>query len=357
MILLLFMKLMLVMTCSICAIELQQQQPHDNYSYFKRDINMTMTTTNLSFNPPDSQNHSPTLQMRGPDFFIIGTQKGGTTSARLNIRQHPDVFMSAFEMHFFDMKSKVVLNTSAYYGQFVEAKTHQLIGDCTPSYMYLPSAIEAIYAFNTRAKLIIFLRNPITRAFSAYKMHNYDNHNIIDNGTDSSIRPFDILQSGHIKRGIYITQLHFIERLFKRSQLHIECSEAILHSLDYTPIFHFLGLSTHPINATSDRVSYVNRSMTIREVTKLAKFYQPFNNQLLDWLNNGTLKEPGRKEYYQRLMNCVDDWDTETNAYIRQLKTSSQLKTTSELKNTSELKTSSQLKTTSDLKTSSQLKT
>lgn len=327
MFLLLLVKLVLVMTCSISTIDLQQQHPHDYYSSFQRDINMTMTSTNISFNHPDSQNHSLTPQMRGPDFFIIGTQKGGTTSARLNIRQHPDVFMSAFEMHFFDMKSKVVLNRSTYYGQFVEAKPHQLIGDCTPSYMYLPSAIEAIYAFNARAKLIIFLRNPITRAFSAYKMHNYDNHNIIDDGTDSSIRPFDVLQSGYIKRGIYITQLHFIERLFKRSQLHIECSEAILHSLDYTPIFHFLGLSKHSINTTFDRVSHVNRSMTIREVTKLVKFYQPFNNQLLGWLNNGTLKEPGRKEYYQRLMNCVDDWDTETAAYIRHLKNYSSLTT------------------------------
>lgn len=315
------MKLVLVMPYSISTIDLQQRHPHEYYSSVKRDINMTMTSTNLSFNQPDSQNHSPTPQMRGPDFFIIGTQKGGTTSARLNIRQHPDVFMSATEMHFFDMKSKVIFNRSAYYGQFVKAKPHQLIGDCTPSYMYLPSAIEAIYAFNARAKLIIFLRNPITRAFSAYKMHNYDNHNIIDDGTDSSIRPFDALQSGHIKRGIYITQLYFIERLFKRSQLHIECSEAILQSLDYTPIFYFLGLSIHPINATSDRISHVNRSMTIREVTKLANFYQPFNNQLLGWLNHSILQEPGRKEYYQRLMNCVDDWDTETAAYIRQLKT------------------------------------
>ena len=311
---------LLLLVKLVFVIDLQQLHSHDNYSSFQHDINMTIISTNLSFNHPDSQNHSLTPQMRGPDFFIIGTQKGGTTSARLNIRQHPDVFMSAFEMHFFDMKSKVVLNRFAYYEHFVEAKPHQLIGDCTPSYMYLPSAIEAIYAFNARAKLIIFLRNPITRAFSAYKMHNYDNHNIIDDGTDSSIRPFDTLQSGHIKRGIYITQLHFIERLFKRSQLHIECSEDILHSLDYTPIFHFLGLSTHPINTTYDRVSHVNRTMTIREVMKLAKFYQPFNNQLLGWLNNGTLKEPSRKEYYQRLMNCVDDWDIETAAYIRQLK-------------------------------------
>lgn len=312
----------LVIACSISAIGMQQQQPHDFYpSSSKYDINMTITSTKLSFNHPDPQINSLTPQWRGPDFFIIGTQKGGTTSARLNMRQHTDIFMSAFEMHFFDMKSKVILNISSYYEQFIEAKPHQLIGDCTPSYMYLPSAIEAIYAFNARAKLIIFLRNPITRAFSAYKMHNYDNHNSIDDGTDSSIRPFDTLRSGHIKRGIYITQLHFIERFFKKSQLHIVCSETILHSLDYTSIFHFLGLSTHHINTTTDRVSHVNRSMTIREVTTLAQFYQPFNNQLLGWLNHSILQEPHRKAYYQHLMNCVDDWNTETAAYIRQLKT------------------------------------
>jgi len=279
------------------------------------------TTTTYTNNPDPLNHHFLGPQMKVPDFFIIGTQKGGTTSARLNIRQHPDVFMSEHEMHFFDNKSTVVVSKSTYLGQFVKAKPHQLIGDCTPSYMYLPSAIEAIYALNARAKLIIFLRNPITRAFSAYNMNFYENHQNIEGDTNSTILPFGTLQTAYVQRGVYITQLLFIERLFKRSQLHLECSETILQSLDYTPIFHFLGLSAHPINATTVRVSHVNRSMTIREVKNLAQFYQPYNIELLSWLNDSALKETGRRGYYQHLMDCVVNWDAETAEYIRHLKT------------------------------------
>ena len=39
--------------------------------------------------------------MKKPDFFIVGAPKCGTTAMDEYLRQHPDIFMSAKELHFF----------------------------------------------------------------------------------------------------------------------------------------------------------------------------------------------------------------------------------------------------------------
>ena len=43
---------------------------------------------------------------------------------------------------------------------------HRLLGEVTPDYLYWPSAAERMASYNPALKLIMVLRNPVTRAFS-----------------------------------------------------------------------------------------------------------------------------------------------------------------------------------------------
>ena len=45
-----------------------------------------------------------------------------------------------------------------------------IVGEKTPSYNYLQFAIDEIYNYNPNIKLILLLREPISRAFSQYNM-------------------------------------------------------------------------------------------------------------------------------------------------------------------------------------------
>lgn len=125
--------------------------------------------------------------MTVPNFLIIGAAKAGTTALYHYIKQHPQVYMSPEkEPHFFAFEGETVnfngtagkhewLNRAAitdiekYRQQFEQASPqHIAIGEASALYLYIHKAAERIKHYVPNAKLIIILRNPIERAYSAY---------------------------------------------------------------------------------------------------------------------------------------------------------------------------------------------
>ena len=104
-----------------------------------------------------------------PDFIIIGTQKGGTTSLFAYLLQHPNVMMPWLkEPHFFNTHFDKGLK---WYRRFFPLKnSHKIGGEVTPCYMYHPQVPERMAAVLPNVKLIVMLRNPIDRAYSGYIM-------------------------------------------------------------------------------------------------------------------------------------------------------------------------------------------
>ena len=119
-----------------------------------------------------------------PNFLIVGAAKSGTSSLHNYLNQHPDIFMPTFnkngvnvkEPQFF-VKEKVmdrihsgVWDWENYIDLFKQAESHQAIGEASVFYLYYyEEAIKNIKRYlNNEIKIIIILRNPIDRAFSAY---------------------------------------------------------------------------------------------------------------------------------------------------------------------------------------------
>jgi len=117
--------------------------------------------------------------MRFPrvQFLIAGTQKGGTSALDAYLRDHPGIAMaSRKEVHFFDDDARFVRGrTPDYAGYerfFADAPAHAVAGEATPVYMYWHAAPARIHAYNPAMKLIVVLRNPITRAYSHWNMEH-----------------------------------------------------------------------------------------------------------------------------------------------------------------------------------------
>ncbi len=119
------------------------------------------------------------LKGKLPDFLIIGVQKGGTTSLWYHLKEHPQIQMSpnfigknsigkinTKEVHFFDNPKQWGKGISWYKSLFNE--NSQLQGEATPDYVSDFNAHERMYKDVPNAKLIVILRNPIDRAYSAY---------------------------------------------------------------------------------------------------------------------------------------------------------------------------------------------
>jgi hypothetical protein len=125
-----------------------------------------------------------------PNLFIVGAAKAGTTSLHDILAKHPDIHMSVikephFMLHdyFTDKKfngpgdNEIIQNyindENAYNDLFI--KQAKINGETSPGYFSLPDySIKNIKNHCKSPKIIICLRNPIDRTYSAY-MHKRRN--------------------------------------------------------------------------------------------------------------------------------------------------------------------------------------
>jgi hypothetical protein len=128
------------------------------------------------------------ITVKYPDFLIVGAARSGTTSLYHYLRQHPDIFMpKEKEPRFFMFADsppdafftrdfrKPVWQLEEYSRLFEPAKEGQLLGEASVDYLAFPDEvirnIKKYIPDWQKLKIIIILRNPIERAYSAY-LHN-----------------------------------------------------------------------------------------------------------------------------------------------------------------------------------------
>lgn len=117
-----------------------------------------------------------------PNFLVIGANKSGTTSIYHYLKQHPDVFMSAKkEPGFFafwgeDMTGlpiapHIVNSLPDYEKLFTDVRDERAVGEASSIYYYAAyysGCIERIKQTIPEAKLVVVLRDPAERAYSAF---------------------------------------------------------------------------------------------------------------------------------------------------------------------------------------------
>lgn len=127
------------------------------------------------------------MPTRLPNFLIVGTAKCGTTSVHRYLKQHPQIYMSAHKEPMFmvsEVYEKLSKNDPRYHiseehtvfafnnyeNLFKDVKDEIAIGEASTPYLYhYQHSIPKIKKLLGDVKIIIFLRNPVDRAYSAYK--------------------------------------------------------------------------------------------------------------------------------------------------------------------------------------------
>jgi hypothetical protein len=119
----------------------------------------------------------PPFSMRTPDFFIAGAAKCGTTAMHRYLQQHPDIFMSEKELHFFGSDlvfTSARLTPEDYLRHFVTATGERRVGEAAVWYLYSKRAADEIREFCPSARVIIMLRNPVDVMYSLYCQRVYN---------------------------------------------------------------------------------------------------------------------------------------------------------------------------------------
>ncbi|XP_078135763.1 heparan sulfate glucosamine 3-O-sulfotransferase 3B1b [Sander vitreus] len=101
-----------------------------------------------------------------PQAIIIGVKKGGTRALLEFLRVHPDIRAVGAEPHFFDRNYE---NGLEWYRELMPKTLEgQITMEKTPSYFVTREAPARISAMSRDTKLIVVVRDPVTRAISDF---------------------------------------------------------------------------------------------------------------------------------------------------------------------------------------------
>lgn len=243
-------------------------------------------------------------QRRLPEAIIIGVKKGGTRALLEFIRVHPDVRAVGAEPHFFDRNYDKGFEW--YRNLMPRTLEGQLTMEKTPSYFVTPEVPARIHAMSAHTKLIVVVRDPVTRAISDYTQTlskaprlpafedlAFRNHSIglVDSGWSA------------VRIGLYAKHLEHWLRHFPQQQLLFVSGERLVTdpARELARVQDFLGLK----RIISDKHFYFNQTkgfpclkkpegsslphclgkskgrrhpaINARYIQQLREFYKPFN--------------------------------------------------------------------------------
>jgi len=219
-----------------------------------------------------------------PNFFIIGAARSGTTALAQILRQHPDAFVTqpkepsflAFaekEVAFTGPGDDVSINRVAitdrdkYLSLYQSAGAKACRGDASVSTLYYSDhSVATLQRYFPEAKLVVILRDPAARAFSAYSYQRARGLEPCDDFRDALDREADRIRSGwhhiwhYMSMGRYAGQLAPFLETFGANRVKILFYE----ELNRDPVgvgrslFEFLGLDPtaavdlEPVNVSGE---------------------------------------------------------------------------------------------------------
>jgi hypothetical protein len=200
------------------------------------------------------------------DFILAGAQKSGTTALHHFLSRHPDICMGdQQEIHFFDNDAMFIAEPDyeALHKHYRPVAPSTIAGDCTPSYMYHEPAMQRIFNYNPKIKLISLLRNPVERAFAHWNMQRYRGREPLDffdavreeQTRTAGAPPLEARRFAYVERGFYGRQLERVFKFFPRDQVKaVKFDEFKTRQRDtLAGIFSFLGRKPRRYVLNKDR--------------------------------------------------------------------------------------------------------
>jgi hypothetical protein len=175
--------------------------------------------------------------MISPNTFLIGVQKGATTSVYNWLSQHPEICapVALKDFEYFTRKEyftdKNLLNS--FYKEVYNYE--EIIMQGSVHYIFFEQALKRIKEYCSDAKFILILRNPVDRAISAYHYavkFNYENLSI----EEAFAKEEERLKSDDIRilseltykeHGLYYKQIKKFYEYFDENQIEIQLYEDV----------------------------------------------------------------------------------------------------------------------------------
>ncbi|MEZ4796957.1 MAG: sulfotransferase [Flavobacteriaceae bacterium] len=241
-----------------------------------------------------------------PDFLIVGAAKSGTTSLCHSLSQHNDIFISdpkepKFLTYKFLKKSyngpgddftlkKAIKKINDYKQLFKNAKPNQIKGEASvDSLYYYDFVIPEIKEKIGDPKIIIMLRNPSQRAFSAYSHLIRDNREVLS-FEDGLKKENERLEAG----------FEFIWA-YKKASLYFDSVKSYIENFTNVKVIIFEEFISNKKEGLIDVLNFLERDCSI--IDKIQ-----FNRQNVSgkpknkWLNALLLKDSVLKSFLKMVL-------------------------------------------------------
>jgi hypothetical protein len=252
-----------------------------------------------------------------PDFLVIGTKRGGTTSLWRYLIQHPLVprlfpAWNTKTSHYFE--ENFGRGEAWYRSHFPTVRQRTALerrhgaapraGEAAPLYMFHPLASSRVAAVMPRTRIVVLLRDPVERAYSHWKERRTEGVEPLgfaealaaEESRTAGERERMIADPGYFSnaydwysyraRGCYLEHLKPWLDLFDRSQLLFVPSETLYRepAATYARVLDHIGLPPCELPAYDVFNDRPSKGMDPEVRAELTAFYQPHNAALADRL-------------------------------------------------------------------------
>jgi hypothetical protein len=252
-----------------------------------------------------------------PDFLIIGTKRGGTTSLWNYLIRHPLVprlfpAWNTKTSHYFEENWD--RGEAWYRSHFPSARRRAAlerrhggpsrVGEAAPLYMFHPLAPGRVGALMPDAKLIVLLRDPVERAYSHWKERRTEGREPLDFAAALAreseriagererliAEPTYVSESydwyTYRARGRYLEHLDPWLDHFDRAQLLVLPSEELYRhpGATYARVLDFLGLPRYDLGHYAVYNDRRSAPMDPGLRAELTGYFRPYNAALTDRL-------------------------------------------------------------------------
>lgn len=199
------------------------------------------------------------------DLYIAGTQKAGTSSLLRYLAQHPDVVSHhTNELPFFTSDHEYQLGFKSTWQQYylpLDGAGDKIVIAKNVISMYSIVDLKRLYKHNPAVQVLVMLRNPVQRAYSAYwYARRRREEKITDPGSAirASVGRQDLstvpkFNTSYLEVGNYLKYIQQVMTIFPKDQVHIFTLDDLLTDAQEicNQIFSVCGLPNFEINISS----------------------------------------------------------------------------------------------------------
>jgi hypothetical protein len=247
-----------------------------------------------------------------PDFLIVGAQRCGTTSMYTYLEHHPAVVPAVMTkgVHYFDVNHR---KGDAWYSSHFPTRRYKafasrragervVTGESSPYYLFHPAVPARVAATIPDVRLIVMLRDPVSRAYSQYqheKARGFETASFEDalemeeerlagEASRLSVDPyyysFEHQHHSYVARGIYVEQLRRWLDVFPSSQILVVDSGNLFRETDrsYREVIAFLALRDHTLKRYPTMNAHRYPPMSDKARNFLERVFSQPNRELVD---------------------------------------------------------------------------